>query len=78
MPSNVLKFDITKRLEMHLLGGLFVLFVFVGLLFMIFFVASKTKWLVVNIFFCLKSANAKMLNTQNFGLRLTELMIHKR
>lgn len=27
------------------------------------------------MFFCLKTANAKMMNVQNFGLRLSELII---
>lgn len=36
------------------------------------FVRSKSKWLVLKMFFCLKTANAKMLNIQCIGLRLTE------
>lgn len=40
-----------------------------------FFVRCKTKWLVLKMVFCLKTTNAKMLNIQNFGLRLAVLII---
>lgn len=57
---------------MHLVG-FFGVGVFCGFVF--FFVRCKTKWLVLKMVSCLKTANAKMLNIQNFGLRLAVLII---
>lgn len=60
------------RLEVHLLGVFGGAGFLVVWLFWVFFVRSKSKWLVLKMFFCLKTANVKMLNIQYFGLRLAE------